>query len=410
MSFLERVSLESLVERYGSPLYIYDAATIRTQYRALRSSFSAIPLEIHYAMKANSNPSILKLLLEEGASIDAVSPFEVRLALEVGFAPKSILFTGNNVHRQELESCIQQQISVNVESLQALELYGQLCPGGEVSIRINPGVGAGHHGHCITGGPQSKFGIYFDQLHEIFRIQKHYQLMITGIHSHIGTGILEKAPMMEALELVLSVAQQFKNLRFIDIGGGFGIPYYPDQQSLDLQELGQELTDRFLQFCESYGSRLILKVEPGRFLVGNSGVLIAEVTSKKHTPYYQFVGINSGFNHLIRPAFYGSFHRIENRSNLKGVLEPVILAGNICETGDIFTQDEQGPATQLLAETRIGDLIAIHDVGAYGMAMSSQYNLRPRPAEILLDGDSFQLIRRAETYEEVIRMYPSFTP
>lgn len=399
------LAAEELMQQYGSPLYVYEADMIRTQYRKLRNSFAELSLQIHYAMKANPNPALLQLLLAEGAWIDAVSPLEAQLALDVGFPATHILFTGNNIPLHEIEYCLAREIAINIESLSLLQEFGKAYPGREVSLRINPGLGSGHHAHCITGGPQSKFGIYYDQLEHVHQLLAQYQLKLTGIHVHIGTGILDPTPMLEALSLVLSIAQKFTGLRFVNIGGGFGVPYQPQETSLDLAVLGKQISKHFLQFCDKYGKSLDLKVEPGRFLMASAGTLLATVNNIKKTPRYQFVGVDTGFNHLLRPALYGSYHHLFNASCVNGDLFPVVLAGNICETGDVLTYSIEGITEQHLPQFHLGDRVAILDAGAYGMAMASQYNMRLRPAEVLVSQGKARLIRRRETYEDLTRNF-----
>lgn len=402
---LDKQLVETLLQEFGSPLYVYDEQTIRSQFQQLKSGFQDIPLQIHYAMKANPNPAILKIILDEGAYIDAVSPFEVRLALETGFAPSHIFFTGNNIIKEDLEYCLKEGVSINIDSLSWLERYGQINPGGEVSVRINPGVGAGHHAHCITGGPQSKFGIYYDQIDQIQAIVEKYHLNLVGIHSHIGTGILEPDPMLAAMEMVLSVAKQFSGLKFVDFGGGFGIPYRPNQEPLDMTALGKQMSDYFKDFCQDYGKTLEMKIEPGRYLVASAGTFLATVNTVKNTPKYRFIGVDSGFNHLIRPTLYGSYHHVYNASRPEGEQENAVIVGNICETGDIFTRTSDGKMERSIVKVEEGDRIAICDVGAYGIVMSSQYNMRPRPAEVLISNGSFRLIRKRETFEDLISSY-----
>ncbi len=400
------VSVDDLRAQFGSPLYVYEAERLRRQFRQLKECFrelwDAQRLQIHYAMKANSNPTLLRILRAEGAHIDAVSPFEIRLARACGYASEQILFTGNSVTPEEVEYCRAHQIGFNVGSLYWLEEYGRKFPQSAISLRINPGVGAGHHAHCITGGPRSKFGIYHDQLGEIGRIVERYQLRIVGIQSHIGTGIFSAAPMLTAMDMILNVAEPFPDLEFIDFGGGFGIPYRPDQQEMDVANLGQQMTQRFHEFCENYGRDLTMKIEPGRYLVGQCGTLLTTVTMRKRTPEYQFVGTDSGFHHLVRPTMYGAYHKIWNASQMDSELETVVIVGNVCETGDFFSVDN-GDIRRELPRVRVGDCLAIGDAGAYGYAMSSQYNSRPRPAEVLVQEGEVRLIRRMETYEDLLR-------
>jgi len=393
----------TLVQEFGSPLYVYEAEVLRERFRGFQAAFSQ-NVHLHYAMKANSNPTLLRRLQQEGAWIDAVSPLEVRLALDAGFAPERILFTGNNSTPDELDYCIAKGVPVNLGSLESLRRYGERHPGTEISVRVNPGMGAGHHSHCITGGPASKFGIYHDRVGTALEIASENRVRIIGVHSHIGTGIFAPEPMLEAMELVLQTSQQFPELRFIDFGGGYGIPYRPDQTPLDLPELGRQMQERFAAFCTEYGRELTMKLEPGRFIIGPAGTLLVTVTNFTDTPKYCFVGVDSGFNHLVRPTMYGSYHHVRNASRVEGPEQEVVIVGNICESGDVFTRSEEG-MTRKIPEIAVGDCLALCDAGAYGMSMSSQYNTRPRPAEVLVEHGQAQLIRRRETYEDLIASF-----
>jgi len=405
--FLEDISVETLMQEYGSPLYVYEESILRSQFRQLSSGFPEGLLEIHYSMKANSNPSLLKILREEGSSIDAVSEFEVRFALESGFEPQQIIFTGNNNSLAEIEYCVEQEVSVNLGSLVLLEKFGQLFPQTSVSVRINPGIGAGHHVHCITGGPDSKFGIYHDQIDAALALATKYKLTLNGVHSHIGTGIYSAEPMLEAMEMILAVAEKFPDLEFIDFGGGFGIPYRPDQQALDMKDLSQKMTRRFTEFRQCYGREISMKIEPGKLLVGPAGILLTTVTNITDTPKHRFVGVDSGFNHLLRPTLYGSYHKILNASRYSDDEEDVVVVGYICESGDIFSRSGDEIERKLPSPV-IGERLAFLDAGAYGFSMSSQYNSRPRPAEVLVNQGQSRLIRRAETFEDLAQLFVDF--
>lgn len=396
----------ALTRVHGTPLYVYEADVIRGQCRLLRESFAEVAPEFHFAVKSNFNPAILGILREEGLNIDAVSPHEVRLCLAVGFTPEQILYTGNNASDADLRYCLERGVAVNLGSLGELERYGTLNPGGRVSLRINPDVGAGHHHHVITGGPHSKFGIYHTEHEAILAGLARHNLRLVGIHSHIGTGILETADMLRAMEIILHTAAPFDDLEFINFGGGLGIPYRPGEQPLPIAELGREMARRFREFCGVYGRPLRMKLEPGRIVVGPAGTLLVQVTNIQSTPAHTFVGTDSGFNHLVRPALYGAYHEIVNASRVEGVQQSVVVAGNLCESGDVFTQNKDGLEDRMLTTPRVGDLLAFRDAGAYGMSQSSQYNLRPRPAEVLLEGGDVRLIRRRETYEDLIRNFP----
>ncbi len=394
---------EALAGEFGTPLYVYEEAVIRLQCRLFRESFAAAAPDIHYAMKANFNPAILAIMLEEGLFIDAVSPFEVRLSLEVGFPPERILFTGNNTSEEELRFSLERGVPVNVGSLTELERFGRLNPGGSLGLRINPDVGAGHHHHVITGGPHSKFGIYHTQAEAARELLSQHNLRLAGIHSHIGTGILEVGHMLEAMEIILATAARFQELEFVDFGGGFGIPHRPGERALPLSELGKAMTERFAGFCREYGRPLKMTLEPGRFLVAQAGTLLARVTAIQSTPAHTFVGTDSGFNHLLRPALYGAYHEVVNASQVEGEIQQVAVAGNICESGDVFTHGPKGIADRPLPRPQVGHLLALRDVGAYGMALASNYNLRPRPAELMVKDGQARLIRKRETYEDLVR-------
>jgi len=404
--YLEDISAELIMQEYGSPLYVYEETVLRSCFRQLVSGFPEGFLRVHYSMKANSNQSILKILCEEGSSIDAVSEYEVRLALESGFEPREIIFTGNNNNLDEIDYCVDQKVLINLGSLALLELYGIRHSGTTVSVRINPGLGAGHHAHCITGGPDSKFGIYYDQIDSVLDLAKKFSLKINGVHSHIGTGIVEAEPMLEAMEMTLAVAGKFTDLEFVDFGGGFGIPYRPDQSALNMNDLSKKMTHRFREFIKNYGCELEMKIEPGKLLVGPAGILLTTVTNISETPKYRFVGVDSGFNHLLRPTIYGAYHRIINASCVSGNEEDIVVVGNICESGDILSRSGE-EIKRRLPLPKIGDRLAFMDVGAYGMSMSSQYNFRPRPAEIMVNKSQSRVIRTAETYEELTRNFPS---
>ena len=407
--FLGGCGAESLAAEFGTPLYVYEEDIIRRQCRLLREGFPAYQggaaPEFHYAMKANPNPAILRVLQAEGLGVDTVSPFEVRLCLALGFRPEQIIFTGNNTSDAELREAIGHRVPVNVGSLSELARYGRLNPGGRVACRINPDVGAGHHPHVITGGPDSKFGIYHSHLPRMQAILAEHKLTLTGVHSHIGTGILRIEDMLTAMEITLGTAHKLPGLEFVDFGGGFGIPYRPGEAPLPLAELGREMSRRFAHFCAGYGQPLRMKFEPGRFLVAQSGTLLARVTTLHATPAHTFIGTDSGFNHLARPILYGAYHAIVNASAVAGPPLRAVVAGNICESGDVFTQGTGGIEDRDLVRTAEGDLLAVRDVGAYGFNLASQYNLRPRPAEVMVQDGKARLIRRRESYEDVISGY-----
>jgi len=400
--FFADFSAENLCQKYGTPLYVYEEDVIRSQYRQLAESFTTKKFRIHYAVKTNYNPTILKILKEEGCGVDTVSDYEVRFCLELGFSPESIIFTGDNSKDEEMAYCLEHNVLINVGSLSQLERLGKMKSGARVSVRINPDVGAGHHMHCITGGPHTKFGVYYNLLPEIKAIVAKYNLKLVGIHSHIGTGIMDGEKFKAAMDITLGVAKQIAGLEFVDFGGGIGIPYREHQSAIELKSFGREVSEHFDAFCADYGSQLEMKIEPGRFLVCQAGTLLARVNTLKQTPAHAFVGCDTGFNHLIRPMAYGSYHKIVNASCVEGPKLPQVLCGNICESGDLFTQSSSGIEDREMTKFKEGDIVAILDAGAYGMSMSMQYNMRSRPPEIMVTGSSERMIRRRESYEDII--------
>ena len=397
--------VQALVDAFGTPLYVYEEDVIRRQCRAMREAFAAAQPDLHYAVKANFNPALLRILRDEGLGIDAVSPFEVRLCLELGFKPEQILFTGSNTSESDFAYCLSEGVPINVGSLVELERYGRLSPGGRVSLRINPDVGAGHNPHVITGGPNSKFGIYHTEQPAIRALLEQHDLTLVGIQSHIGSGILRTDEMLAAMEIILNTARSFEALEFIDFGGGFGIPYRPDQKPLPLKELGSAMCERFASFCSEYGRPLKMKLEPGRYLVAQSAALLVRVTNIQSTPAHTFVGTDSGFNHLVRPVMYGAYHEVVNASRVNGEPFEAVVAGNVCEAGDVFTQGAEGLEHRTFTRPEPGHVLALLDAGAYGMALASNYNLRARPAEVLVRGGNSRLIRRRETYEDLVQCF-----
>ncbi len=411
--FIGDVAASDLAGKFGTPIYVYDEETIRSKVRALVQHVAYRPLKVYYAAKANTNLSILRLIRDEGkeaVGIDAVSPGEIELALKAGFRPGQIMFTSTSVTDEEMKFAIGKKVLVNCDSLSQLERYGRLNPNSSVCFRINPDVGAGHHSHVITGGPESKFGVWADDVPKAFAIAAKYGLKIVGIHQHIGSGILETDKFLTAMKVLLSVINkhkdELKDLEFVDFGGGIGVPYGPDQMPINLKEFGAAISRLFAGFCGSFGRRLMLIIEPGRFLVAESGALLCTVNTVKQTPKHRFVGVDTGFHHLIRPAMYGSYHPIVVADNCNGERgerkEKVAVCGNVCESGDVFTRDENGIADRELPPVKEGDVLAILVAGAYGFSMASNYNTRPRPAEVLVNGKAVKVIRKKEDVAHVI--------
>ena len=370
--------VKNLVRKFGTPIYVYNFKTIRERYLDLVENIFYPKLRIHYAMKANSNIEILKLLRRLGAKVETVSGGEILLALKSGFRTKDILYTSTSVSKAEIVFVVKNKIQINLDSLSQIELYGKLNPGAKVGLRINQGIGAGHHDHVITGGDMSKFGIPLPHLAQAKKLAEKYQLKITSLHQHIGSNVLDKKILLKAFEKLLETAGEFPDLESLDFGGGFGVPYLPEEKSFDFKIFGAEITKKMSNFCKKYGRELTMILEPGRFLVAESGILLATVTEIKNNPKRNFVGIDTGFNHLIRPILYGSYHEILNASRVKGEKIKADIVGNICEAGDVFGR------SRIIVKPKIGDILAIKNVGAYGYAMASHYNNRSLPREILV--------------------------
>lgn len=389
--------LIQLAEEFGCPLYVYDAEKIGSQYKRLTNAFSKVEtLRINYAVKALSNVSILKLLKEMGSGLDTVSIQEVQLGLHAGFSPDRIIYTPNGVSFEEIEEAAKLGVQINIDNLSVLEHFGQVHPQIPVCIRINPHVMAGGNSNISVGHIDSKFGISIHQMPHILRIVENTGMHINGIHMHTGSDILDIEVFLYAAEILFDAASQFKTLDFIDFGSGFKVPYKKDDIETDVAELGKKLSKRFNEFCKEYGRPLALSFEPGKFLVSEAGFFLAKVNVVKQTTSTVFAGIDSGFNHLIRPMFYGSQHHIENISNPKGKERFYTIVGYICET-DTFASNRR------IGEIKENDVLCFRNAGAYCFSMASNYNSRLKPAEVLwLDGKGI-LIRERETFEDLLK-------
>ena len=391
--------VDGLVEaaaRSGTPTVVYDEMMIRDRCAALRSAISSVPSKLLYALKANSNPALIRILLEEVDGFDAVSPGEVMLLLKLGARPEQIMFSPNYMTDSEMANAVERDVLLNLGELTRLERFGKAYPGSNVSIRLNLWLGAGHHEYVVTGGQNSKFGIPATQLDEAAAIAGRHGLRIVGLHQHIGSGFSNVQDFADAVDLLIEASKMFPEAEFLNVGGGIGIPYRADEAACDL--------DAMARYIEIAANRPELKsefwFEPGRFLVAESGVLLTTVTAVKQSGKRTYAGTDSGFNHLIRPVLYGAHHEIFNLSNPTGPLLPYDVAGNICESGDVFARDRH------VQEIREGDLLAILDVGAYGVSMASEYNMRPLPEEVLrkADGTSSTIRKRLTPTELVERV------
>lgn len=389
--------LAELASQYGTPLYVYDAAVIRRQYDQLKQAFTGTKLRIHYACKANTNLSILRYIHSLGAGLDCVSIEEVEIGLRAGFLPDQIMFTPNGVSFDEIRMAVSKGVRINIDNLSMLELFGNEY-GSQIPccIRFNPHIQAGGNPHIQTGHMDSKFGISVYQLRHVERIVKSCGLRIDGLHIHTGSEILDSSVFLRMAELMFDMSQSFMDLQFIDFGSGFKVAYKEGDYTTDIQELGQELTQRFQEFCKTFGRELELWFEPGKYLLSESGVLLVRVNVIKQTLATVFAGVDSGQNHLIRPMFYDAYHHIVNISNPMGKQRIYTVVGYICET-DTFGSDRR------LSEVREGDVLAIMNAGAYGFSMSNNYNSRLRPAEVMLLDGKAHLIRQRETLEDLLR-------
>ena len=390
------------VQLTGTPAYIYDLSVLRERIDQLKSHLQGVPTLLKYAMKANSAPPLLDVIRKQGLGIDAVSPGEVELAVRVGFRPDQILFSGNNMTDEEMRGAHTAGVRLNIGELSRLKRYGEAYPGSKVCIRINPNIGAGHHAHVITAGEDSKFGIPVNQLSEIIRIARQQDLIIDGIHQHIGSGILDTDVLWRAMSVLLEAALEFPHLSFINVGGGLGIPYAPGDRALDMDRWESVIVNPLKEYLSRHpSSHLSIMLEPGRFLVAESGTLVVQTNTVKETATRTFVGVDSGMGHLVRPALYGAFHAISNLSNPDGELRPYDVVGNICESADFFARD------RMIQSIREGDLLAIQDAGAYGMSMFSPYNTRSAPAEVLLTADGPVIYRQRMSATDLVHwLYP----
>lgn len=382
--------------KYETPLYIYDAQKIRSQYNRLANAFDGLPVKLHYAMKALNNVNILRLLKNEGAHLDAVSIEEVHLGLRAGFEPSSIMYTPNGVDYEEIQEAVEIGVHINIDNLGILEKFG-LTYGNTVPccIRINPHIMAGGNTNISVGHIDSKFGISIHQVRHITRIVEHYGILVNGLHMHTGSDIIDAQVFLRGADLLYEAARSFPDLTFLDFGSGFKVGYKEGDIVTNIERTGVEIAASFREFCKDYGRELELWFEPGKYIVSEAGRFLVKANIIKQTTSTVFVGVNSGQNHLLRPMFYNAYHHIENISNPDGTPRLYSVVGYICES-DTLGYD------RLLPEVSEGDILSIHNAGAYGFSMANNYNSRLRPAEVLVDGDDLHLIRRREVWEDLI--------
>jgi diaminopimelate decarboxylase len=385
-----------IAEEYGLPLYIYDSAIIKRQIDRFNKAFTVKKMKLNYACKALTNINILKLMRKWGMGLDAVSIQEVRLGLHAGYLPDEILYTPNCVSLEELSLAVELGVKINIDNISILEQFGDHYPNYPLCIRLNPHVMAGGNSKISTGHIDSKFGISIHQLPHVHRIVENFGLNIEGLHMHTGSEILDTEVYLRVSEILLNTAKEFKDLQFIDFGSGFKVSYKNDGIETDIEDLGVQLSARFEEFCKSYGRELTLIFEPGKFLVSESGYFLTKVNVVKQTTSNVFAGVDSGLNHLIRPMFYNAYHNITNISKAEGRKRIYTVVGYICET-DTFGVNRK------MTEIAEGDVLCFHNAGAYCYMMSSNYNSRYRPAEVLVHEGKAHLIRERETMTDILK-------
>jgi len=393
---MNKNDLLNIVKEYDPPLYVYDGIKIIEQYNKLQNSFSDIKnFHIKYAVKANSNINILKIIKELGGGLDTVSLQEILLGIESGFDPTDIIFTPNGISLNELEEALPFGVQINIDNLSQLEEFGEKYPEIPVCIRINPHIMAGGNDNISVGHIDSKFGISIHQLPHVLRIVENTNLKINGLHMHTGSDILDIDVFLRGAEILFDVARSFNGLDFIDFGSGFKVSYKEGEDETDIEELGNKLSKRFNEFNEEYGKELSLYIEPGKFLVSEAGYFLVKVNSIKQTTSTVFVCVDSGFNHFPRPMMYNAYHQIINLSNPTVKERYYTVVGYICET-DTFATNMKIP------EISEGDILCFKNAGAYCFSMCSNYNSRLKPAEVLYNGFESELIRRRETFKDLI--------
>jgi diaminopimelate decarboxylase len=403
--YFDGVSAADLAEAFDTPLYVISESRIRDNYRRLHSALTRNyeKIRVYYAAKANSNLTVLKILEKEGACLDAVSPGEVFMALTTGFTPSRILFTGTSVRNDELKFLADSNINVNVDSLSQLDRLLEIKVPEVLSVRVNPEIGAGHHDHCITAGKNTKFGLWENSAVNAYKKAKEAGVEQFGIHMHVGSGVLDVDPFVLALDKLLNVAKRVHDevgvsFEFVDMGGGIGVPYKPEDKELDLTLVSEKVLSLFKRRVDEYAlGEPFFCVEPGRYLVCDASILLTRVNTVKVTPFKRFVGVDAGFNTLVRPTMYGSYHHVLVANKLDAPeKETYDVAGPVCESGDLLARDRRLPKVEE------EDLLAILNAGAYGYAMSSQYNSRPRAAEVLVKDGKCAVIRKRETLDDLI--------
>jgi len=395
---ISRNQMLDLASKFGTPLYVYDGDEIINHYRELYDFISYNKLQICYAMKANYNFSILKMLNFVGAALDTVSPGDVYMALAAGFPPEKIIYTANNMTDAEVDEVKATGVLMNFGSLSRLAKFAKKYPGSSICLRFNPDVKDGDSEKTMTAGNLTKFGILLDDADKAVQIARGGNLKIVGLHEHTGSGLRHTESVFASMRNLMAIAtpDHFPDLKFMDFGGGFKVPYKPDEKRVDYIAMGREIKELFTSFCKGYGRELELYFEPGKYIVAEAGYLLTEVNTIKQNRSRLIAGCNAGFPQLIRPVLYGAYHQIANLSNPDGKPKVYDVCGNICETGDRFAEQRELP------EIREGDILMIGNAGAYCYSMGGVYNLRPMPSEVLVQEGFAELVRERVSSKELV--------
>lgn len=391
------IDWKDLVKEFKLPLYVYDANKIEEQFESLKAAFPTDKLQIHYACKANSNNQVIKILKSKGAKLDTVSWNETRLGKACGYSPKDIHFTPNGAPFEEYENAIKEGYSLSVDSLPIINEIAEKYPGQELCIRLNPNLMAGGHQKISVGHKLSKFGLSTEHIQSVVDLHQKSKIKVTGLHIHTGSDIADIDAYRHAVKILLENAVLFKDqLKYLDFGGGFKVPYSPGEKSIDIQSIGQWITQKVEDFDHRHGTDLKIYIEPGKYLVSEAGYFLTSVSQVRETHGTKFAYLKAGFNHFIRPMYYDAEHHISQLSNPQGVKELYNIVGYLCET-DTFASN------RWLPEIRVGDILAFHNAGAYAYIMASNYNLRERPSEILLQDGNVKIIQKREDFQDLIR-------
>src|ERR1044071_4173756 len=399
---IANISALELASRYGTPLYVYDAAVIRRQIERVKRAFKGLPFQPFYAMKANSNLALLRLVHQSGFGADAVSPGEIFLAKHAGFTSEEIWFTCSNVSDDDLRAIGDERIVVNCNSMSEVDRILSLGLPNPVALRVNPDVGAGHHADVVTAGGGVKFGIDLAEVEQARMIVEDSGRKVVGLHAHIGSGVDTIAPLLESARRALELSTAFGNLRWLNFGGGISVPYRPEEKEFPIDDYGRELTEMAERLLRARDLTAIL--EPGRYVVAASGTLLARVTAKRLSAGTFWIGCDTGFNHLVRPSKYGAYHHILNATKRDAASADRGVAGNLREPAGVFTRDAGGTLVpRRMDATRVGDVIAFRDAGAYGFSMASHYNARLLPAEVMVDDGDARVVRERQELDDLVR-------